>query len=127
MVFNDFEGHLGAIWGHLGAILGHFGAILGLFGAILGSLGAILGHLGAILGPLLGFLGPSSSCISYGATAVGWVVIAASPLPRGWRERLYDLPPREGQSLSFMLLEIAVAVTAATVLCHFESLARRIP
>ena len=87
MIFNDFEGHLGAIWGHIGGILGHLGAILGPsrghlginihlisknsdfpcvfngfgvnLGAIMGPLGAILGHLGATLGPTWGHLGAS--------------------------------------------------------------------
>ena len=55
-VFNDFEGHLGAIWGHLGAILGHLGAILGHLGATLGPSWATLGPSWAILGPSCGHL-----------------------------------------------------------------------
>ena len=43
LVFNDFEGHLGAIWGNIGAILGHLGAILRLSAGHLGPSWAILG------------------------------------------------------------------------------------
>ena len=46
-VFDDFEGHLGAIWGHVGAMLGPSWAILG---PSWGHLGAMFGHLGASWG-----------------------------------------------------------------------------